>query len=48
MQRKPSRQAAFTLAPPFWRRRGVFWQTGKLSDGVWLPGQGVVPYRGRG
>jgi 7-cyano-7-deazaguanine reductase len=26
----------------------VFWQTGKLPDGVWLPDQGVAPYRGRG
>ena len=26
----------------------VFWQSGKLSAGVWLPDQGVAPYRGRG
>ncbi|MDP1908888.1 MAG: NADPH-dependent 7-cyano-7-deazaguanine reductase QueF, partial [Hyphomicrobium sp.] len=25
-----------------------FWQTGTLPDGVWLPDQGVAPYRGRG
>jgi 7-cyano-7-deazaguanine reductase len=37
----------------YWYPRGgipidVFWQTGKLPDGVWLPEQGVQPYRGRG
>ena len=26
----------------------VFWQTGRLPKGVWLPEQGVPPYRGRG
>jgi 7-cyano-7-deazaguanine reductase len=26
----------------------VFWQTGPAPDGVWLPDQGVAPYRGRG
>ena len=26
----------------------VFWQTGAPPDGVWLPDQGVAPYRGRG
>jgi 7-cyano-7-deazaguanine reductase len=26
----------------------VFWQTGALPEGVWLPDQGVAPYRGRG
>ena len=36
-----------------WYPRGgmpidVFWQSGKLPDGVWLPDQGVAPYRGRG
>lgn len=25
----------------------VFWQTGTPPDGVWLPDQGVPPYRGR-
>ncbi len=33
-------------------RRGipidVFWQTGAPPDGVWVPDQGVTPYRGRG
>ncbi|MEW6122499.1 MAG: preQ(1) synthase [Pseudomonadota bacterium] len=47
------------LAPRFlriggyWYPRGgipidVFWQTGVLPSGVWLPDQGVAPYRGRG
>ncbi len=26
----------------------VFWQTGKLPSGVWVPEQGVPTYRGRG
>ncbi|MDA0369713.1 MAG: preQ(1) synthase, partial [Proteobacteria bacterium] len=26
----------------------VFWQTGAEPAGVWLPDQGVAPYRGRG
>ena len=37
----------------YWYPRGgipidVFWQTGKLPNGVWLPDTGVPPYRGRG
>jgi 7-cyano-7-deazaguanine reductase len=37
----------------YWYPRGgmpidVFWQTGKLPSGVWLPDQDVAPYRGRG
>ena len=37
----------------YWYPRGgmpidVFWQTGPAPDGVWLPDQGVAPYRGRG
>jgi 7-cyano-7-deazaguanine reductase len=37
----------------YWYPRGgmpidVFWQTGKLPRGVWLPETGVAPYRGRG
>jgi len=37
----------------YWLPRGgipidVFWQTGKLPAGVWLPDTGVAPYRGRG
>ncbi|MGI9387094.1 MAG: preQ(1) synthase [Methyloligellaceae bacterium] len=36
----------------YWYPRGgipidVFWQTGTLPDGVWLPEQGVPAYRGR-
>ena len=26
----------------------VFWQSGKAPAGVWLPDQGIPPYRGRG
>ncbi len=47
------------LAPRFfriggyWYPRGgmpidVFWQIGTLPKDVWLPDQGVAPYRGRG
>jgi 7-cyano-7-deazaguanine reductase len=37
----------------YWYPRGgipidVFWQTGSPPEGVWLPRQGVKPYRGRG
>jgi 7-cyano-7-deazaguanine reductase len=37
----------------YWYPRGgipidVFWQTGAPPDGLWLPEQGVPPYRGRG
>ena len=37
----------------YWYPRGgmpidVFWQHGKLPGGLWLPDQGVPPYRGRG
>jgi 7-cyano-7-deazaguanine reductase len=37
----------------YWYPRGgipidVFWQTGPCPEGVWLPDQGVAPYRGRG
>jgi len=37
----------------YWYPRGgipidVFWQTGPAPAGVWLPDQGVPPYRGRG
>ncbi|NKD77430.1 NADPH-dependent 7-cyano-7-deazaguanine reductase QueF [Haematospirillum sp. H1815] len=37
----------------YWYPRGgipidVFYQTGPVPDGVWLPDQGVPPYRGRG
>jgi 7-cyano-7-deazaguanine reductase len=53
------RRLAALLSPAFlriggyWYPRGgipidVFWQTGELPKGVWLPDQGVAPYRGRG
>lgn len=37
----------------YWYPRGgmpidVFWQTGAPPAGLWLPDQGVAPYRGRG
>ena len=37
----------------YWYPRGgipidVFWQTGDAPQGVWIPDQGVQPYRGRG
>jgi len=37
----------------YWYPRGgipidVFWQTGSAPKDVWLPDQGVQPYRGRG
>ena len=36
----------------YWFPRGgmpidVFWQMGTPPDGIWLPDQGVMPYRGR-
>jgi 7-cyano-7-deazaguanine reductase len=37
----------------YWYPRGgipidIFYQTGAVPDGLWLPDQGVQPYRGRG
>ena len=37
----------------YWYPRGgipidVFWQTGETPKSVWIPDQGVPPYRGRG
>jgi 7-cyano-7-deazaguanine reductase len=37
----------------YWFPRGgipidVFWQTGPAPEGLWVPDQGVAPYRGRG
>lgn len=37
----------------YWYPRGgmpidVFWQSGKPPAGLWIPDQGVAPYRGRG
>jgi 7-cyano-7-deazaguanine reductase len=49
-----------TLLEPTWLRIGgywyprggipidVFWQAGALPANVWVPDQGVAPYRGRG
>ena len=36
----------------YWYPRGgipidVFWQTGPAPEGLWIPDQGVAPYRGR-
>jgi 7-cyano-7-deazaguanine reductase len=53
------RRLAAELAPRwlriggYWYPRGgipidVFWQTGPSPEGLWLPDQGVAPYRGRG
>jgi 7-cyano-7-deazaguanine reductase len=37
----------------YWYPRGgipldIFWQTGEPPAGLWLPDQGIAPYRGRG
>ena len=37
----------------YWYPRGgmpidIFYQTGPVPDGLWVPDQGVAPYRGRG
>jgi 7-cyano-7-deazaguanine reductase len=37
----------------YWYPRGgmpidIFWQSGPPPAGLWLPEQGVPPYRGRG
>ena len=37
----------------YWYPRGgipidVFWQSGPPPEGLWVPDQGVAPYRGRG
>jgi 7-cyano-7-deazaguanine reductase len=46
-------QPKFLRIAGFWYPRGgipidVFWQTGRLPEGVWQPDPGVSPYRGRG
>lgn len=46
-------QPHFLRIGGYWFPRGgmpidVFWQTGTLPGGTWLPDQGVAPYRGRG
>jgi 7-cyano-7-deazaguanine reductase len=42
----------FRIGGYFYPRGGmpidVFWQSGRLPRSVWLPDQGVAPYRGRG
>jgi 7-cyano-7-deazaguanine reductase len=54
-----ARRVVETIAPRwlriggYWYPRGgmpidVFYQTGAPPEGVWLPDQGVAPYRGRG
>jgi 7-cyano-7-deazaguanine reductase len=56
---KIARRLVETLAPKwlriggYWYPRGgmpidVFYQTGAPPAGLWLPDQGVAPYRGRG
>jgi 7-cyano-7-deazaguanine reductase len=52
-------QRIVAAAQPLWLRIGgywyprggipidVFWQTGPAPEGLWLPDQGVAPYRGR-
>ena len=54
-----ARRLVETLSPKwlriggYWYPRGgipidVFWQSGPAPEGVWIPDQGVPPYRGRG
>ena len=54
-----ARRVIETIAPKwlriggYWYPRGgmpidVFYQTGTPPEGLWLPDQGVAPYRGRG
>ena len=56
---KVAKRLAATIDPiwlrlgAYWFPRGgmpidVFWQTGAPPEGLWLPDQGVAPYRGRG
>jgi len=46
-------QPAWLRIGGYWYPRGgipidVFYQTGPAPEGLWLPDQGVAPYRGRG
>jgi 7-cyano-7-deazaguanine reductase len=46
-------QAKWLRIGGYWYPRGgipidVFYQTGAMPEGVWIPDQGVPPYRGRG
>ena len=54
-----ARRLVETLAPQwlriggYWHPRGgipidVFYQTGPAPEGLWVPDQGIPPYRGRG
>jgi len=43
----------FIRVAGYWYPRGgipidIFWQSGKVPTGLWLPETGVQPYRGRG
>jgi len=43
----------FIRVAGYWYPRGgipidIFWQSGKVPGGLWLPDTGVAPYRGRG
>jgi 7-cyano-7-deazaguanine reductase len=45
-------EPAYLRIGGYWYPRGgipidVFWQYGAVPDGLWLPDQGVPPYRGR-
>jgi 7-cyano-7-deazaguanine reductase len=46
-------QPRFLRIGGYWYPRGgipidVFWQTGEMPKALWLPDQGVAPYRARG
>jgi 7-cyano-7-deazaguanine reductase len=46
-------EPAYLRIGGYWFPRGgipidVFWQYGSVPEGLWLPDQGVAPYRGRG
>jgi 7-cyano-7-deazaguanine reductase len=46
-------EPAYLRIGGYWYPRGgipidVFWQHGTMPVGLWLPDQGVAPYRGRG
>lgn len=46
-------EPAYLRIGGYWYPRGgipidVFWQHGVVPDGLWLPDQGIAPYRGRG
>src|SRR6476469_321241 len=46
-------EPAYLRIGGYWFPRGgmpidVFWRFGTMPEGLWLPDQGVAPYRGRG